>query len=98
MSEPADTTQVLGEAGETCRECGAPLAADQRYCLNCGRRRGEPRVDFQHLSRCGRGERQRQRPAGPSGAEAAPPEPTGEKPAARLHAAGGGRRHRGARR
>ncbi len=31
---------------EPCRECGAPLAADQRYCLNCGRRRGEPRLDF----------------------------------------------------
>jgi hypothetical protein len=37
---------VLGEAGEPCAECGAPLAADQRYCLNCGRRRGGPRVDF----------------------------------------------------
>jgi hypothetical protein len=35
---------------EPCRECGAPLAADQRYCLNCGRRRGEARIDFrQHL-------------------------------------------------
>jgi hypothetical protein len=43
---PEQTTQV-----ETCRECGAPLAADQRYCLNCGRRRGEPRLDFrQHMS------------------------------------------------
>lgn len=31
---------------EPCRECGARLAADQRYCLNCGRRRGEPRLDF----------------------------------------------------
>ncbi|HXR30486.1 MAG TPA: hypothetical protein VN752_05050 [Solirubrobacterales bacterium] len=50
MSESTERAQVLGEAGETCRECGAPLAIDQRYCLNCGRRRGEPRVDFrQHL-------------------------------------------------
>jgi len=40
-------TQILGKAGEPCRECGAPLAADQRYCLNCGKRRGEPRIDFQ---------------------------------------------------
>jgi hypothetical protein len=24
------------------------LAADQRYCLNCGRRRGGPRVDYRH--------------------------------------------------
>ncbi len=51
MSETGEHTQVLGEAGEACRECGAPLAVDQRYCLNCGRRRtSEPRVDFhQHL-------------------------------------------------
>jgi hypothetical protein len=35
---------------ESCPGCGAQLAADQRYCLNCGRRRGEPRLDFrQHL-------------------------------------------------
>lgn len=30
-----------------CRSCGARLAGDQRYCLNCGRRQGEPRIDFQ---------------------------------------------------
>lgn len=30
--------------GGTCANCGAPLAADQRYCLNCGARSGEPRV------------------------------------------------------
>jgi hypothetical protein len=52
MSESTDQpTQVLGEAGEPCRSCAAPLAADQRYCVNCGQRRGEPRVDFRaHLS------------------------------------------------
>ena len=34
----------------TCPSCGAALAEDQRYCLNCGRRRGDPRVDFRrHL-------------------------------------------------
>ena len=37
---------ALGPAGEPCEQCGAPLAADQRYCLNCGRRRGGPRVDY----------------------------------------------------
>jgi hypothetical protein len=37
---------VLGEAGEPCAGCGAPLAADQRYCLNCGQRRTGPRVDY----------------------------------------------------
>ncbi len=30
--------------GTACANCGAPLAADQRYCLSCGARRGEPRV------------------------------------------------------
>ena len=40
---------VLGEHGEPCEECGSPLAADQRYCLNCGRRRGGPRVDYRQL-------------------------------------------------
>jgi hypothetical protein len=38
---------VFGEQGEPCQECGALLAADQRYCLNCGKRRAGPRVDYQ---------------------------------------------------
>jgi hypothetical protein len=38
--------QRRGEEGATCAQCGAALAADQRYCLNCGWRRGEPRVDY----------------------------------------------------
>jgi hypothetical protein len=29
-----------------CRGCGAGVAEDQRYCLNCGARQGEPRLDF----------------------------------------------------
>jgi hypothetical protein len=34
--------QIPGPAGRgsTCAECGNPLAPDQRYCLNCGARRG----------------------------------------------------------
>ena len=51
----------LGEAGEPCAGCGAPLAADQRYCLNCGQRRAGPRADYRrYLS--------------PPAAESAPPE------------------------
>lgn len=38
---------TLGAAGEPCTGCGAPLAADQRYCLHCGQRRTGPRVDYQ---------------------------------------------------
>jgi hypothetical protein len=30
---------ALGSHGEPCRQCGAPLARDQRYCLACGARR-----------------------------------------------------------
>jgi hypothetical protein len=37
---------VLGRNGETCSGCGAPLAVDQRYCLECGTRRGDARVPF----------------------------------------------------
>ncbi len=29
--------------GEQCTNCGARMAADQRYCVECGERRGEPR-------------------------------------------------------
>jgi zinc ribbon protein len=31
---------------DACPNCGARMAADQRYCLNCGHRRGEPRLPF----------------------------------------------------
>jgi hypothetical protein len=31
---------------ESCSNCGARMAADQRYCLNCGHRRGDPRLPF----------------------------------------------------
>jgi hypothetical protein len=37
----------LGNEGDTCPECGSTLATDQRYCLNCGWRRGEARVDYE---------------------------------------------------
>lgn len=43
------TTEQPKAAGDggTCPECGSALAADQRYCLNCGWRRGEARVDYE---------------------------------------------------
>lgn len=28
-------------AGDQCSTCGAPLAQDQRYCVQCGQRRGQ---------------------------------------------------------
>jgi uncharacterized OB-fold protein len=38
---------AVGQEGDVCAQCGSVLATDQRYCLNCGSRRGEPRVDFE---------------------------------------------------
>jgi hypothetical protein len=32
-----------------CRTCGSPLAADQRYCLECGERNGVPRLDWKAM-------------------------------------------------
>ena len=31
---------------EACGSCGAAMAKDQRYCLECGQRRGDPRLPF----------------------------------------------------
>jgi hypothetical protein len=33
-------------SGENCPNCDAGLAPDQRYCLACGQRRGDPRLPF----------------------------------------------------
>jgi hypothetical protein len=38
---------AVGEPGDTCAACGSGLATDQRYCVNCGTRRGETRVDYE---------------------------------------------------
>jgi hypothetical protein len=38
----------LGEDGEPCHTCGTPLDADQRYCLECGARRGDARLPFEN--------------------------------------------------
>ncbi len=35
---------LVGRRGIPASKCGSVLATDQRYCLNCGRRRGERRL------------------------------------------------------
>jgi hypothetical protein len=40
---------TLGSQGEPCAGCGAPLAADQRYCLECGMRRADARIPFRDV-------------------------------------------------
>ncbi len=46
---PVDPQPVLGLHGEPCASCGAPLAADQRYCLSCGMRRAGTRLPFRDI-------------------------------------------------
>lgn len=36
-------TLLSGSVGDRCANCGAPLASDQRYCVQCGERRGASR-------------------------------------------------------
>jgi hypothetical protein len=40
---------TVGAQGEPCATCGAPLAADQRYCLECGTRRADAWVPFREI-------------------------------------------------
>ena len=51
MSVPLPAAPRLGPQGRPCSSCGAPLAADQRYCLSCGARDGAPRLDPVALAR-----------------------------------------------
>jgi hypothetical protein len=44
QSVDAPTQQIsMAAVSDRCVNCGAPLASDQRYCVNCGERRGKPR-------------------------------------------------------
>lgn len=77
----------------TCPSCGAALADDQRYCLNCGQRQGEPRVDFRRHLEAKEAGPQASAPVPPAETPATPvPEPPSQKPQrdyAPLAAAGG---------
>jgi hypothetical protein len=47
-TEAATTPDLVAPgANDLCSNCQAPLASDQRYCVNCGERRGKPRQMFQ---------------------------------------------------
>jgi hypothetical protein len=37
----AEHPALATAAGDLCSSCGAPLAPDQRYCVQCGQRRGQ---------------------------------------------------------
>lgn len=49
MIETHDTL-VRAPGGTSCTNCGARLAEDQRYCINCGERRGRPRFSVADLA------------------------------------------------
>lgn len=40
---PTETLAPALAAGDRCANCGSALAPDQRYCLECGERRGQAR-------------------------------------------------------
>ena len=76
MSTPETETHqhpALGEPGEQCAHCGAVLAPDQRYCVNCGLRRADPRVEYRELLSTGGAVEDP--PATPPAATAAAPAP-----------------------
>jgi hypothetical protein len=41
---------VTSVVGDRCANCQAPLAPDQRYCVNCGERRGMPRFSYESMA------------------------------------------------
>jgi hypothetical protein len=43
-------TPLAGPAGDRCQNCQAPLASDQRYCVNCGLRRGRSRYSLEAMA------------------------------------------------
>lgn len=73
MSGQAPPTETFGPVGEPCRGCGAQLAPDQRYCLNCGQRHGSPRLDFRQRLHTGAAQPAPQDAAPVAQATATPP-------------------------
>jgi hypothetical protein len=76
-SAPASEQSVVPPAigsgpSDACPNCGAQMALDQRYCLNCGNRRGDPRLPFMDAVVFMEASRQ---PKGGASAAAAPPPP-----------------------
>jgi hypothetical protein len=49
-SATAITHSPVATAGEQCPSCAATVAPDQRYCLQCGTRCGEPRLPFMNAA------------------------------------------------
>ena len=54
-------TRASSARARPARRAPRALASDQRYCLNCGQRLSEPRVDFRRALGAGAGRRRRRR-------------------------------------
>ena len=50
MATPELSVPTVGASGEPCTACGASLAADQKYCLNCGERRAGVPLGLEELT------------------------------------------------
>jgi len=46
MTEQTSVLAPLPGTAVRCTGCGHSMATDQKYCLECGKRKGEPRVEF----------------------------------------------------
>jgi hypothetical protein len=64
-----EISNSLASSGDSCPDCGAGMSPDQRYCLNCGHRRGDPRLPFMDAVVF------MEAMSGPPGGAAAPPPP-----------------------
>jgi hypothetical protein len=64
-----EISNSLAGSGESCPSCGVAMSSDQRYCLYCGHRRGDPRLPFMDAVVF------MEAMSGPSGAAAAAPAP-----------------------
>jgi hypothetical protein len=42
----APAPSFTASVGDRCPNCEAPMSGDQRYCTECGERRGKPRLPF----------------------------------------------------
>lgn len=49
-TSPAGGPLLTGAAGDRCTSCNARLAVDQRYCVECGTRRGNPRFTLARVA------------------------------------------------
>jgi hypothetical protein len=76
MATEAPSPVVFGRDGAPCSTCRAPLAGDQRYCLQCGNRRPQARLEFLDVLNVDAALARRASAAAELGAAAAPaPEP-----------------------